>query len=348
MMKDILENGQYLSDIARLLDDLPLSRLQGKSLLITGGLGLIGSAVVDLLTVYNEKRDGEVRLLVADINEAFYKERYAAHPSVTYLPYDATKPIAFHEKAELIIHGAGLASPELYVSHPVETMLSNLEGVRNLLEYAKENGTARLLYVSSSEVYGQKETCDPFKEDRFGAVNIGNLRASYAEAKRASELLCHAYTAEYGVDTVTVRPGHIYGPTASPRDLRISSAFSYAAARGETLVMKSAGLQKRSYCYSLDCAAAILTVLLDGESGEAYNIGHGEVTSIREMAEMLAVAGGVPLHAAEPSAEEKAQFNPMDNSSLCSEKISAIGHRDRFTVREGLTHTVRILRDLYC
>ena len=203
-----------------------------------------------------------------------------------------------------------------------------------------------MLYISSSEVYGTKDTEDAFEENKFGSVNINTIRSSYSEAKRASEVLCKSYTSEYNVDTVIVRPGHIYGPTASPRDKRISSEFAYLAAQGKSLEMKSLGLQKRSYCYSLDCVAAILVVLMNGEKGESYNIGHDEVTSIREMAQMLAEAGKVELKINEPTESDLRKFNPMNNSSLNNEKIKAIGYKDSLSVREGLVHTVEILADL--
>lgn len=345
-MKDILQNERYTSDIERVINILDLSGFDGKSILITGGLGLIGSAVVDVLTVYNRKHNADLRIYVADINKDFFAARYGDYPCVEYIFYDATKPIDFDIPLDFIVHGAGLASPELYVTKPVETILSNFNGVLNLLEYSKAHNVARMLYISSSEVYGRKDSADAFCEAQFGIVDINNIRSSYSEAKRASEVLCKSFSSEYDVDTVIVRPGHIYGPTASPRDKRISSEFAFLSAQGKDLEMKSLGLQKRSYCYSLDCAAAILTALMNGEKGESYNIGHDEVTSIRQMAKMLAEAGNVQLHIDEPTEDDLKQFNPMDNSSLNNEKIKAIGYRDSFTVREGLEHTVRILCDL--
>ncbi len=346
-MKNILINNRYISDINRVIETFDLSKFDNKKILVTGGLGLICSSVVDVLVVYNEHYNANINIYVADINEAGFLERYGKYQFVKYIPYDATKKIAFQLDLDYIIHGAGLASPELYISNPVETMLSNFNGVLNLLEYAKVHKVKRMLYISSSEVYGTKDTTDAFEENKFGSININMLRSSYAEAKRSSEILCRSYSSEYSVDTVIVRPGHIYGPTASPKDKRISSEFAYLAAKGESLEMKSLGLQKRSYCYSLDCASAILVVLMNGVIGESYNIGHDEVTSIREMAQILAEAGNVSLKIKEPTDYELRQFNPMDNSSLNNDKIKSIGYKDSFTVREGLTHTVKILKDLY-
>lgn len=346
-MKDIIENSIYKEDLRLVAKEISLERLKNSSVLITGGLGLICSAVVDVLIFYNQSTDANIKIYVADINEEFYESRYGKYGCVECLKYDATKPIEFDVDVDYIIHGAGLASPELYVSRPVETMLSNFDGVHRLLDYSSKHNVKRLLYISSSEVYGIKESEDAFCEDKFGSVDINSVRSSYSEAKRAAEVLCKSYSSEYNIDTVIVRPGHIYGPTASPKDKRISSEFAYRASRGEDLLMKSSGLQKRSYCYSVDCASAILFALINGVKGESYNIGHDEVTRIRDMAFMIAEAGGVKLTVKDPTVEEMAQFNPMNNSSLNNEKIKSIGYRDVFSVSEGLEHTVKILRDIY-
>lgn len=346
-MKNILMNNIYLEDTKKILENYDFSSFRNKVILVTGGLGLICSSVVDLFVVYNEYYNANIRIYIADINEKGFDERYGKCDCVKYFYYDATKPIDFDVDFDYIIHGAGLASPELYVSNPVETMLSNFNGVLNLLEYAKKHGVKRMLYISSSEVYGIKHTIDAFEEDQFGTVNINLIRSSYSEAKRASELLCKSYTAEYNIDTVIVRPGHIYGPTASQRDKRISSEFAFLSAQGKTLKMHSLGLQKRSYCYSLDCAAAILIVIMNGERGESYNIGHNEVISIKEMARILADAGNVDLKINEPTSDELKKFNPMDNSSLNIDKIKQIGYKDTFSAKVGLTHTVEILKSIY-
>ena len=154
-----------------------------------------------------------------------------------------------------------------------------------------------------------------------------------------------SYAAEYGIDAVIVRPGHIYGPTASPNDSRVSSAFAYNAARGEDIVMKSDGLQLRSWCYCLDCASAILKVLLCGESSNAYNI-PGEILTIREMSERLAKFGGVRLLREGASPNEMKAFNPMNNSSVNGARLEALGWRNIFDADTGLSHTVEILRHM--
>lgn len=264
----------------------------------------------------------------------------------SYVRYDASKnDNRIAVKADYIIHGASNASPKAIVAEPVETMLSNFNGLNYLLNYAKENGTKRLLYISSSEVYGLKSDGKPFKEDDYGYIDLLNPRNSYSVGKRAAETLCASYYVEYGVESVIVRPGHIYGPTASPNDDRISSAFAYAAARGEKLVMKSAGTQLRSYCHCLDCASAIIKVLMKGEPATAYNISNPDsVVTVRQMAEAIAKAGNVELVTKAASDKEKMSFNPMDNSALEAERLSKLGWRGAIDIELRISNTINIIK----
>lgn len=221
-------------------------------------------------------------------------------------------------------------------------MPSNIIGINALFAHSSE--TSRLLYISSSEVYGKKEDHDPYKEEEYGFVDILNPRASYPSSKRAAETLCAAYAKEHGRDFVIVRPGHIYGPTATKSDSRASSIFPYEVIAGENIVMKSAGAQLRSYCYCLDCASAILSVLTSGVSGNAYNISNkNSVVTIRQMAEAFAKAGNKDVVFEVPTAEEKASYNLMDNSSLNSHKLESLGWHACFTMEEGAQHTLDIL-----
>ena len=338
----LLNSNIYRNDIKRALEKYDFSAFDGKSILVTGAAGLICSSLIDVLLVLQETTGIKIKIWGAgrDLNKI--EKRF--DDKIMPIIYDAILPLKIAEDVDFIIHGAGSASPELYTNKPVETMLSNINGVNNLLNYCIGKKT-RMVYISSSEVYGQKDREDPFIETNYGYIDLDNIRNSYSESKRASEMLCKSYAIEYGVDVSVVRPGHVYGPTASKKDKRISSDFAYKAARGEKLEMLSAGLQNRSYCYCIDASMAILACLIKGVSGEAYNIGTKDVTSMREMARILAKAGDVELKIKEPNKEEKSAFNPMNNSSLDMRKISEIGYVESFTAREGLKHTVLILKE---
>lgn len=342
---NVLKNVLYRKDVEKVLYKLDFEKLANKKLLITGGLGLICSAVADLLIIANQKFKLNMRIYIAARSRSKFEERFGACENVIYVAYDATQKVHFDFHVDYIIHGASLASPEKYTEEPVETMLSNIGGINNLLIYARREKVSRVLYISSSEVYGRKENSEAFAEENYGSVNIDSLRSSYAVSKQAAELLCKAYSSEYGVDTVIARPGHVYGPTASSTDKRVSSDFAFKAANQCPLVLKSSGLQKRSYCYCVDVAAALLTILLKGNSAESYNVGTRDVLTIKEMASIYAQAGNVPLEYILPSEKELDAFNPMNNSSLNCDKLYSLGYENSFIAREGLEHTVRILRE---
>lgn len=351
-MKNIYSCLQWKKDIETVLTILPeMDRLAGKSILITGATGLLCSAVVDMLIAYNESHIQPIQIIVAGRNAEKACARFAEYSQKDYfsfVPYDATnETIRFEKHADYIIHGASNSSPDKIVAEPVETMVSNFGGMKNLLEYGRKHGTKRSLYISSSEVYGNKNNNEPYREDEYGYVDLLKPRNSYSVGKRAAETLCAAYADEYGIDTVIVRPGHIYGPVAAPTDTHVAFVWAYAAARGEDIVMKSRGTQKRSYCYCLDAASAILKVLLYGESVHAYNISNPDsVISIKQMAEMLAKAGNVVLKQELPTEEEKKGFNPMSNSSLDASRLLSLGWRGCFDAEAGFGHTVQIIREM--
>lgn len=348
----VYESKQWIEDIDEVISNLPeLNNLAGKSVLITGAAGLICSSVVDILFRYNDTHPTPIQILAAGRWLEEMKKRFGSlvnRSDFTFVIYDASKndnQLKVH--ADYIIHGASNAFPSMIVKEPVETMLSNFVGMKYLLDYAKENGTKRILYISSSEVYGKKEDAQPFREGEYGYIDLLNPRNSYSIGKRAAETLCASYADEYGVESVIVRPGHIYGPTASPQDNRVSSAWAYAVARGENIVMKSDGAQIRSYCYCLDCASAMLKVLICGENVQAYNISNpNSIVSIKRMAEMLANAAGVEVKMELPTDEEKRGFNPMSNSSLDSTNLLALGWQGLFDASRGFSHTVTILKEL--
>ena len=342
----------WIKDIDEILYTIPwISDLSGKSIMITGASGLVCSAIVDILIRYNESHIEPIQIIAAGrsrnkITERF--DRYSFSPYFKIIEYDATKTkLDIANRVDFIIHGASNSSPDMISKEPVETMLSNFFGLHSLLRYAKDNAVNRILYISSSEVYGKKESNKPFQENQYGFVDLLIPRNSYAVGKRAAETLCISYSDEYGVESVIVRPGHIYGPTAMITDKHVSSQWAYDAANGKNIVMKSNGTQLRSYCYCLDSAAAIITALIKGENCHAYNISNpNSVISIRQMAEILSSCAESELKIELANEEEKKTFNPMDNSSLDSSALIKLGWKGMFDAETGLSHTVEILKEL--
>lgn len=340
----------YEQDLIEAISHLPfLSEFNNKSIMITGGTGLIGSALVDLLMQSNDILNGRIHVYVAARNERGAQARFCKYIDNKYfhiVSYDASKVNRLHCPVDYIIHAASNASPVNFQKYPIETMLDNFCGLYELLEYAYRKSAKGVLFVSSSEVYGQTMSTVPFCEDEYGYIDILDVRSAYPSGKRAAETLCAAFAKEKGLRTVIVRPGHIYGPTARRSDNRVSSAFAYAAADGTPLILKSDGAQIRSYCYMLDAVTAILTVLLKGENAHAYNISNPDsIISIKEMTELLAKIADVPICFEKPAENENKAFNPMLNSSLNSDKLQALGWKGYFNAHRGFSHTVNIIRE---
>lgn len=345
----MLDSDIYRNDLKKAFVSIPdYSELKGKSFFITGSNGLICSAVIDLLIALNLEKGLNICLYLGTRNIVRTKELFCSdeYDFVKPVVYDATEEFAFDKNVDYYIHGAGLASPNLYISNPVDTMNTTFYGLDQILKKAMKN-KARVLFISSSEIYGKLNNSAPIFEHQIGEMDLLNPRSSYGMAKRAAETLCASYKQQYGSDVVIVRPGHIYGPTATRKDIRVSSDFMYKAAEGFDLFLKSKGEQLRSYCYCLDCASSVITVLLKGKSGEAYNISNpGSVVSIAEMAQSFADEAGVRLVFDCPTETEKKAFNPMMNASLDSEKIEKLGWKPAFSKQEGFKSSIAICKEL--
>ncbi len=349
---------EYLEDVNKVLKNVPSpEEMRGKSVLITGATGLICSAVADLLLSLNKEQGYGMTLYFAGRDEKRVAERYEERAvqsskgvggDYTFVQYDATEGKIPPLHVDYIIHGASNADPKRIMAEPVETMLANIHGITGLMSSVDKSSLGRLLYISSSEVYGVNETFEPYSEDQLGYVDILNPRSCYPSSKRAAETLCVAYAEEYGIDTVMVRPGHIYGPTVKPSDSRVSADFSFKAARGEEIIMKSKGEQLRSYTHVLDCASAILAVLIKGENKEAYNISAPiAIVTIKEMAEAFAAAGGVKITFDVPTESEARSYNKMPCSALRSDKLEALGWKAEFDMKTGAERTVTELKQMY-
>ncbi len=339
---------QYFEAINKIFDRIPnLNKLKNSSILITGAGGLIGSAIADFLLYINSRSNFNCKVYLAGRSKNRIENRFKIYTNQSdyyFLKYDANKPIGFAEQVEYVIHTANNATPKLYVDKPVDTMMGIYIGTANILNYAVINKVNRVLYISSSEVYGTRNSNQPYVEDEYGFVDILNCRACYPSAKRSAETLCAAFAAEYNLDFVIARPGHVYGPTMTDQDNRASSQFPRDVLAGKNIIMKSNGAQLRSYCYIMDCISAIFTILLNGNKGEAYNISNPDsICTIRELAELIADYAGQEVQFENPSDKEKASYNLMDNSSLDSNKLESLGWSGAFSIHDGIRSMMDIM-----
>ena len=347
-----LKSSLYIEDLENVFEtDIPAKDMQGSSVLITGASGLIGSFLVDALLHYSDVACYDIKVFAIGRDSASLEKRFKSHmgkPNFYIMQHDVKLPLTYHHDFDYVIHAASNAHPRAFSTDPVGTIMGNVLGVHNILEYARRGSMKRLLFVSSGEVYGQAvEGVASIGESYSGYIDSTNPRACYPNGKRAAETLCVSYTNQYGIDTVIARPCHIYGPTATEFDSRVSAQFINSVLSGKDIVLKSLGTQLRSYCYVADCASGILSVLLKGETSNAYNISNETSTvTIREMAEMVAQMFGRAIRFELADDNEKASYNPATVSVLSVRKLEALGWQAQYDMVTGLRRTVEVMKEV--
>lgn len=318
-------------------DDLSLEALSGCNILVTGATGLIGAAVVRIL-MSEQARWGYI-VYASGRNEEYAKKLYAAYegnPGYRFIRHDVTEEWSGEVDFHYIIHLASGATPSVMASNPVGVMHANIYGTDHLLRYGMQHHMKRMLYVSSSEVYGKSEDGHIFTENESGYVDSMQPRSCYPSAKRATETLCACYASQYGLDIVVARPSYVYGGDFSENDNRVWAQFIRNGAKGEDIVLKSAGLQRRSWIYVDDCAVALLYILLRGENGNAYNVANDEGNcSIRELAEIVAEITGRKVVCGEASEAEIKGSAPNRQATFDTQKLKSLGWKPKYHLKDS-------------
>src|SRR5438093_3368354 len=257
---------------------------RGKSVLVSGGSGFLGSWTCDTLIGL-----GSRIICVDDLSTGVF-ENIDHLKGVKGFEFEKAEVCTYSRspKVDMVFHLASRPAPEDYQKHPVETALANATGTDKMLDLARKND-ARVFYSSSSEVYGDPEVF-PTPESYEGRVDPLGPRSCYEEGKRFGEALCKAYHDQYGLDVRIGRLFNSYGPRLRPDGLygRVVSRFLMQAQRGDDITVYGDGSQTRSFCYVADSVTGVLRFAgRKGLGGEVLNLGTDEERKILYLAETV-------------------------------------------------------------
>ena len=265
-------------------------RFKNKTILITGANGFLPAYLVESFLSLDKTYNTKIIAIVRNKQKANNRfKNYMTDTNLEIIEHDVCNEFNYNHKIDFIIHAASQASPKYYKIDPVGTLNANVLGTINMLKLAQTKSVESFLYFSSGEVYGEvKDEFMPIKEDTFGYLNPALVRSCYGESKRMGETICVSYYSQYGIKAKIVRPFHTYGPGMALDDGRVYADFVANIIKDQNIILNSDGKAKRAFCYLTDATIGFLTVLVNGENGEAYNVGNPqEEYSILELANIL-------------------------------------------------------------
>ena len=297
-------NGFTLSDLDDALNhaDTSLRSLNHARVFITGGTGFIGQWLVALLGYAAQNIPLDLQLVLLTRNAARFRAlapELAALPCVTLIEGDIRNYPAPPGQFTHVIHGATDTSAAAD-SEPETLRQSIVAGTHRTLDFAIAAGAKRFLYLSSGAAYGpQPASAETIAEDHSGAPDRSDPRMAYGCAKRDAEHLCFDAAQSCAIETVVARAFAFVGP-GLPLDGHFAIGnFIADAIAGRSIVIGGNGTPLRSYLYASDLAAWLITLLVKGRAGEAYNVGSDHAISIADLARSVALlipgAGAVDM-----------------------------------------------------
>lgn len=338
-----VENKIFAEDLKQIADTecIAWDKLKAQTILVTGGTGLIGSTLISALLYANHVKELNLQViaLVRDLTKAenqFAEQRHFSD-ALSFVVGTVEECPKLDVPVDYIVHGAGPTASNFFVEHPVETIKIAVQGTVKMLETAREKNVKGFVYLSSMEVYGAPHTDAVIEETQGTTVDTMSVRSCYPEAKRLCESLCASYASEYNIPAMAIRLAQTFGPGVAANDQRVFAEFARYAMNKQDIILQTAGTSKRCYLYTADAVTAILTVLLYGKAGEAYNAANEKTyCSIVEMAQMVAekIGDNKVKVIVRVDGKHEQKFPPPHNLNLGVKKLQSLGWQDFVSLQE--------------
>ncbi len=300
--------------------------------LVTGGAGFIGSHIVEKLVSMGEK----VRIL-DNLSFGTTANLNGLEAKFELISGDLLDPAAVAkamEGVEVVLHQAALRSVPFSVDNPTLVNRVNVEGMLNVLTAARDAGVKRVVYASSSSVYGKGAMLPKSEHDTPGPIS------PYAVSKLAGEYYAKVFTELYGLETIGLRYFNVYGPRQDPKSqyAAVIPRFIQWALQGEPLEVHGDGLQSRDFTYIDNVVHANLQAAHSKlGAGEVFNVGEGKTHTLLEVVDLLEEIIGTKLqllHMAARAGDVRYTRAEISESQRC------LGYRPQVSFEEGLARTV--------
>lgn len=311
--------------------------LKNKTILITGANGFIASYIIYFLIFLNQKYNFKIKIILIGRNKKKLNKKFInknTKKKFILIEQDVCRNISIKEKIDFIMHLASIASPKIFFKKPIETILPNVIGTNELLKLSIKKKVKSFLFFSSGEIYGNHNKI--LKENTINNLNHLTERASYSESKRMGEVLCYSYFKQKKIPVKIIRLFHTYGPCMNLNDGRVMMDFVNNIVNQKNILIKGTGNQKRSFCYISDAVIGIFLLLINGQNGEAYNLGNPkELLSIKKLANLLSKYNNKISVKINPKLNSHKKKAPYQTVVPEIKKISRLGFSPKINVKKG-------------